>query len=88
MQLYGNAFEGIQPSFTSEVGIYGERIISNKLNEDSQNELYIDRDIMVLANPEIANLPPWVFALVAAGAHSCTFNSSWLAISNFLFDLS
>ena len=32
------------------------------------NELYIDRDIMVLANPEIARLPDWVVALVAAGA--------------------
>lgn len=31
------------------------------------NELVIDRDIMVLANPEIANLPPWVIALVVAG---------------------
>ena len=77
MQLYpGNAFEGIQPSFTSEVGIYGERIISNKLNEDSQNELYIDRDIMVLPNPEIANLPPWVFALVAAGALAAALSTA------------
>ena len=31
------------------------------------NELVVDRDIMVLANPEIANLPAWVIALVAAG---------------------
>lgn len=29
------------------------------------NELRVDRDIMVLANPEIANLPNWVIALVA-----------------------
>ena len=32
------------------------------------NELEINRDIMVLANPEIANLPAWVIALVVAGA--------------------
>ena len=31
------------------------------------NELTIDNDIMVLANPEIANLPNWVVALVGAG---------------------
>ncbi|MCC5943613.1 MAG: cation acetate symporter [Bernardetiaceae bacterium] len=31
------------------------------------NELIVDKDIMVLANPEIANLPNWVIALVAAG---------------------
>jgi cation/acetate symporter len=30
------------------------------------SELTIDKDIMVLANPEIANLPNWVIALVAA----------------------
>ena len=33
----------------------------------ADNEVTIDRDIMVLANPEIANLPGWVIALVAAG---------------------
>jgi cation/acetate symporter len=32
-----------------------------------ENELTIDRDIMVLANPEIAGLPAWVIGLVAAG---------------------
>ena len=31
------------------------------------NELTIDNDIMVLANPEIANLPPWVIGLIVAG---------------------
>jgi len=31
------------------------------------NELFVDRDIIVLANPEIANLPAWVIALVVAG---------------------
>ncbi len=34
---------------------------------ETLNELTIDRDIMVLANPEIARLPPWVAGLVAAG---------------------
>ena len=38
------------------------------LGEDHpKNELEVDRDIMVLANPEIAELPAWVVALVAAG---------------------
>tara|TARA_B100000927_G_scaffold278228_1_gene260694 strand:- start:402 stop:2150 length:1749 start_codon:yes stop_codon:yes gene_type:complete len=77
MQLYpGNAFEGIQPSFESGNGIYGERIVANELNKNSQNELYIDRDIMVLANPEIANLPAWVFALVAAGALAAALSTA------------
>ena len=34
---------------------------------DERNEMHVDRDIMVMANPEIANLPAWVIALVAAG---------------------
>ncbi len=77
MQLYpGNAFEGIQPSFEPGNGIYGERIVANELNKNSQNELYIDRDIMVLANPEIANLPAWVFALVAAGALAAALSTA------------
>jgi cation/acetate symporter len=37
-------------------------------NNGIQNELYIDKDIITLANPEIANLPNWVIALIAAGA--------------------
>ncbi|HEX7028694.1 MAG TPA: sodium:solute symporter family protein [Gammaproteobacteria bacterium] len=35
--------------------------------KDARNEMEVDRDIMVLANPEIANLPAWIIALVAAG---------------------
>ena len=61
MQLYpGNAFEGIQPSFTSEVGIYGERIISNKLNEDSQNELYIDNKTNVTIDELTSSNTKWL----------------------------
>ena len=40
------------------------------------NELTIDRDIMVLANPEIANLPPWVIGLVAAGALAAALSTA------------
>ena len=56
---------------------------------DSQvNELTIDRDIMVLANPEIANLPAWVIGLIVAGGISCcTFNSCWFTSSNFNINL-
>ena len=35
--------------------------------DEQINELTIDRDIMVLANPEIANLPAWVIGLIVAG---------------------
>ena len=61
----GNAFAG-KPAFTGKIGALGQPVLSNR-PDPSGNELYVDRDIMVLANPEIANLPPWVIALVAAG---------------------
>lgn len=40
------------------------------------NELTIDKDIMVLANPEIANLPNWVIALVAAGGLAAALSTA------------
>ncbi|GAB3033191.1 sodium:solute symporter family protein [Bowmanella dokdonensis] len=43
---------------------------------DERNEMQIDRDIMVLANPEIANLPGWVIALVAAGGIAAALSTS------------
>lgn len=40
------------------------------------SELTVDRDIMVLANPEIANLPNWVIALVAAGGLAAALSTA------------
>jgi cation/acetate symporter len=40
------------------------------------NELTVNRDIMVLANPEIAGLPNWVIALVAAGALAAALSTA------------
>jgi cation/acetate symporter len=40
------------------------------------NELTVDKDIMVLANPEIANLPNWVIALVAAGGLAAALSTA------------
>lgn len=42
----------------------------------ADNEMTIDRDIMVLATPEIANLPAWVIALVAAGGLAAALSTS------------
>ncbi len=41
-----------------------------------ENELTIDRDIMVLANPEISELPNWVIALVAAGGLAAALSTA------------
>ncbi len=57
----------------------------NDKNEDGKiqyladanlNELNVNRDIMVLANPEIADLPPWVIALVAAGGLAAALSTA------------
>ena len=70
----GKAFSG-KPLFLEKRGSEGERKISNSLT-DNLNELYIDRDIMVLANPEIADLPSWVIALVAAGGLAAALSTA------------
>ena len=44
--------------------------------EPEINELTIDRDIMVMANPEIAELPNWVIALLAAGALAAALSTA------------
>ena len=52
-----------------------DQIIQYNGNE-TINELTIDRDIMVLANPEIAQLPNWVIALLAAGALAAALSTA------------
>ena len=51
-------------------------MVNNNPDLTSTNEVYIDRDIMVLANPEIAKLPGWVIALVAAGALAAALSTA------------
>jgi len=46
------------------------------LADPQLNELIIDRDIMVMANPEIAELPNWVIALLAAGALAAALSTA------------
>ena len=70
----GDAFADA-PVYTGERGEYGERLLSNGPTEGA-NEVYVDRDIMVLANPEIANLPGWVIALVAAGGLAAALSTA------------
>ncbi|OAD44804.1 sodium:solute symporter family protein [Polaribacter atrinae] len=71
----GNALDGKKPVYTEERGTYGERLVSNA-NLAAKNELYVDRDIMVLANPEIAQLPNWVIGLVAAGGLAAALSTA------------
>ena len=72
----GDALDGVKPNYSDELGRYGEREVANKPDLNNSNEVYIDRDIMVLANPEIAQLPNWVIALVAAGALTAALSTA------------
>ena len=53
----------------------GDGLIQYVANEN-KNELIVDNDIIVLANPEIAQLPDWVIALVAAGALAAALSTA------------
>jgi cation/acetate symporter len=62
IQYYNDA----NPEFAAQAEAYGWQ----------GNELSVDRDIMVLANPEIAGLPNWVIALVAAGGIAAALSTA------------
>ncbi len=62
IQYYNDA----NPDFAHKASEFGWR----------GNELSVDRDIMVLANPEIAGLPNWVIALVAAGGIAAALSTA------------
>ena len=62
VQYYNDASESFRPT-AEQYGWQG-------------NELSVDRDIMVLANPEIAGLPDWVIALVAAGGIAAALSTA------------
>ncbi len=79
----GRAFAGGKPVFDPEArGESGQRLVTNPGPGDVAegapfaNEIYVDRDIMVLANPEIAGLPDWVIALIAAGGIAAALSTA------------
>jgi len=79
----GAAFDGAKgkPKYDgTNIAEDGHRLTTNpaasKNDGSIQNELYVDRDIMVLANPEIANLPNWVIAFIAAGGLAAALSTA------------
>ena len=70
----GAPFAGA-PTFAAEPGEHGQRVVTNAPTP-AATELYVDRDIMVLANPEIAGLPGWVIALIAAGGLAAALSTA------------
>jgi len=81
--LHGQAYEDAPAWFKTWEGTgliefddkNGDGIITYS-GDAAINELTVDRDIMVLANPEIAQLPAWVVGLVAAGALAAALSTA------------
>ena len=70
----GRAIIG-KPDYSGQTGPFGQHLVGNVVT-DAPNEIYFDRDIIVLANPEIAGLPNWVVALVAAGGLAAALSTA------------
>ena len=66
-----NYRKGNARKIIADAPAYGQGNLSPEVNE-----LVVDRDIMVLANPEIAQLPNWVIALVAAGGLAAALSTA------------
>ena len=71
----GSALSPDKPEFTEARGPQGQRLLRNDAAPGA-NEIYVDRDIMVMANPEIAGLPAWVVGLIAAGAVAAALSTA------------
>ena len=72
----GDVFLGKPKYVDSERIKQGPRPVANEIVSTSQNEVYYDKDIIVLANPEMANLPKWVIALVMAGCVAAALSTA------------
>lgn len=71
----GAALSPEKPKFTGGRDSNGARLVANQPSSNA-NEVYMDRDIIVLAHPEIAQLPAWVIALVAAGGLAAALSTA------------
>ncbi|MGB6219676.1 sodium:solute symporter family protein [Haloferula sp.] len=76
-------FQGAAPTYPAydapedqRVGVNGERLLANKADESNPNELWFGNDIMVMANPSMANLPKWVIALLMAGCIAAALSTA------------
>ena len=75
MQLHNGAAFDKKPVFAPDRVQGQPRQVTNTLT-DTPNEVYYDRDILVMANPEMADLPPWVIALVMAGCVAAALSTA------------
>ena len=83
-ELGSNAvFQGKGPTYPNydapvdqQIGSFGELLIANKADTSNPNELWFGNDIMVMANPHMANLPNWVIALLMAGCIAAALSTA------------
>ncbi|MFK7734600.1 MAG: sodium:solute symporter family protein [Pirellulaceae bacterium] len=71
----GDALAPAKPSYTGTRTDGQPREVSNAAT-DNANEIYYDKDILVMANPEMAGLSPWVIALVMAGCVAAALSTA------------
>jgi cation/acetate symporter len=72
----GDVFAGKPVYAENSSNEAGPREVTNTIDMSSKNEVYYDKDIIVLANPEMAGLPPWVIALVMAGCVAAALSTA------------
>lgn len=78
-----SVFQGKAPEYPlydspeeQRIGVHGQRLLANKADLSNPNELYFGNDIMVMANPYMAGLPPWVIALLMAGCIAAALSTA------------
>jgi cation/acetate symporter len=58
------------------IGKHGQRLLASESDTSNDNELWFGNDIMVMANPYMAGLPPWVIALLMAGCIAAALSTA------------
>ncbi|MBT4723534.1 MAG: cation acetate symporter [Planctomycetaceae bacterium] len=79
-----DVFDGKAPVYPADgsgadvlFGKHQERLLANKeAKNPNPNELWFGNDIMVMANPHMAGLPPWVIALLMAGCIAAALSTA------------
>lgn len=78
-----SVFQGKGPTYPAydapeaqRLGSHGQRLLANKADDSNPNELWFGNDIMVMANPYMANLPMWVTALLMAGCIAAALSTA------------
>ncbi|MFT5882160.1 MAG: cation/acetate symporter [Crocinitomicaceae bacterium] len=76
----GNSKKPSYPAIDSTkeqlIGDHGERLLANKADMSNPNELWFGKDIMVMANPQMAGLPKWVIALLMSGCIAAALSTA------------